>query len=139
MILVLGVITINFAKANAQVTGVQNVQSQNFSGEVIKIENRTLSVKTSDETKQITVPNSIQIKRNALNATFENIKVNDLVSVSQTTDGEVLSISVTPSTVKNTAKIAVPIAILAIFLILAIIYFLRKRNSAFIKTSIEKI
>jgi hypothetical protein len=125
--------------ARAENVDVQNVDTQTFSGEVIKIDNRNLTVKTDNETKEITVPQNIQIKRNSVDSNFESIKVNDKISFTQSQNGEVLSLSTTTGTVSDIGKYAIPAAIGLVLILGILALLMRNRGKGSIKTSIEKV
>jgi hypothetical protein len=119
---------------------VQNIQTQTFSGEVTKIDGRRLTVQTeNDGTKEVNIPDNVQIKKNTNDAKFEDIAVNDKVTVTQNNDGNVISLTVTPGNVDEVMKWGIPIGIGVIVLLLLLLMLLRRRKSGFIKTSVEKV
>lgn len=118
---------------------VTSVDKKEYSGEITKIENRTLTVNTSDGTKQINIPANIQIKKDGADSTFDSIKVNDKVTFAQSNSGELLSVSITSSEVSNVEKIALPVAIALILILGTIFYLIRKNRRGNIKTSTEQV
>lgn len=114
---------------------VQNITTSDASGEVIKIDGRKLTIKLSNETKEITVPENIQIKKNSLDSNFNEIKVNDKIAYSESSDGKILSLSTTSAEVSDFSKRALPVAVAVLLLAGIAFYVLRKKNDGHIKTT----
>ena len=120
-------------------TQVRNLTTEDFSGEVTKIDGRKLTIKLSNETKEITVPENVQIKKNSLDSNFGEIKVNDKIAFSQTSDGQIVSVSITSAGVSDFGKIALPL-LLGFLLVVGVIgLLLKKGNKGHIKTSTERV
>lgn len=118
---------------------VQDVSKQEFSGEVTKIDGRKLTINTSDGTKEITVPDNLQIKKNGFDSKFEEIKVNDKVSFAQNPNGELLSISATSAEASDFSKRVLPFVIGGLIILGLLFYLLSQRSKGHVKTTTENI
>lgn len=116
---------------------INDVQIETFSGEVQRRDGSVLTVRTDEGTKQVTVPAGVNISRNTQEATIDEIMPNDRVSITQTSDGQVLAVDATVGEVFDIGKWALPL--LGIGLLTAIILWmlLRRANRSHIKTTGE--
>jgi hypothetical protein len=121
---------------SSDVTSIDKVE---YSGEVTKIDGRTLTIDTSAGTKQVTVPDNLQVKKNGYDSKLEEIKVNDKVAFAQSSGGELLSLSATSAEVTDFSKRAIPFVIGGLVLLGLIFYLLAQRNKGHIKTTTEKV
>ncbi len=119
---------------------VNNVETSEISGTVIKVEDYYLTIKdNNDEIKQIEVPGNIRVTRDGQDSRREDIKIDDEVTILTTSDNDLIEVQVTSSTVKDISENLIPI-ILVTLLVLGLLYWLyRKSNKGQIITATENI
>jgi|GEM_PF-6063221 len=117
-------------------TAVENVQTMQIQGNVLVRNNNVITVKTNDETKQITIPSDIKVIRNTMGSKVEDIQPNDRVTVTQTSDGKVLSVDSTAGNVSDFGKWAVPVLIIALVGVMGVLTLIKKGHKSHIKTTI---
>lgn len=120
------------------VSDTKNIQTTQTSGEVLKIEGKTITINTSSGVKKITVPEGIKVTKNSGQATANEINPRDMVTVT-TNNGEVLSIDATSGQLIDTGKMLIPIVIGAILLLGLLYYLWRKSQRGHIKTDVKNI
>jgi hypothetical protein len=113
---------------------VENIQSQQIAGEVLKKENSTLFVQTENGVKQFKIPTDIVIKKNTMDGSFADIRPNDQVNITYTQQGQVLSVDATANEVFDFAKYAIPGGILALITLIVLYSAYKKNNAGHIKT-----
>lgn len=122
-----------FAQSNS--TGVQDVQRNEFKGEVLKIANDKLTVDSNGITKEFTVPNGIRISKNTLESKLSDIQPKDKVTVTYSGNNQVLAVDATSGEVFDYGKFALPAIIIGLLLIGLVIYLARRSQERHIKTT----
>lgn len=133
--------TIGTTSASAQTSSasVQNIQRQEFKGEVLKVEGGKLTVDDNGTTKEFTVPSGIRVTKNTLESSLGEIQANDKVTITYSGDNQVLAVDATAGEVSDIAKFAVPALLLALLLIGLIYYFVKKSKQGHIKTTTTNV
>ena len=73
-------------------TSVQEVQTNRLTGQIVKVEDSSLTVNTTEGVKEVTVPNNINISKNGNAVSKTELKPGDGVIITQSSNGEILSI-----------------------------------------------
>ncbi len=121
-------------------TGERKVETEEFTGDITKIDGHKLTVKSDSETKEYTVPDNIKITKNTSTSKFEDLHTGDKVKMIIDKDKhEVISIDTISGKIFEWAKLIIPLLILGIILTIGIVYYLNKRNKGQIKTTASKI
>ena len=122
------------------VAQTQTVTEQTFSGDVLKLDNNKLTVKSDAETKEFILGANYKVTRDGSASEANAIKPGDTIKVtSNGTTGEVLALDTTSPSAANATKIAVP-AIIGVVVLLGLLYYLfRKKGARQIKTSTTKL
>lgn len=113
---------------------IQDVKTAELTGEVLKIENNQLTVKTKEgETKQFSINEMMKVTRDGSDATAADIEPGDKATVQYSQDGEVLALSADSGMGMNILLWAIP----AVILLGLLAYFVMKsKNSGKIKTEV---
>jgi hypothetical protein len=120
----------------------KSVDTKEYSGEVLKLENGKITIKTENEgSKELSLSDSqgsIQIKKNNLNAKIQDIKVNDKVTFTQSSDGKLLSLTVVSGSL---SWLPLVLGVAAAFVVLGLIFVMlvKKKSIGHIKTSTEQL
>lgn len=113
---------------------IQEVTTDRLAGQIIKVENGTITVNTRDGVKQVNVPNNVSVTKNGNSVSTKELQAGDGVVVTRSTNGEVLSIDALSSTALDVSKWILPIGLGVIVLaILALLAWARMRKD-YIKT-----
>jgi hypothetical protein len=113
----------------------QQLETTQISGEVMKIENDTITIQSDNGMQQMQISNNINITRNGMGAQVQDLKPGDNITVTQTTAGVVLGVESTSQTVEDIMQMAIPIIIGLILLAIVATIAYKKSNKGFIKTS----
>lgn len=103
-------------------TTTQEVESSRIAGQIIRVEDNTLTVNTRDGVKQINVPENIKITKNGTTAPLSDLETGDGVVITRTDGGEVLSVDTLSGTALDISKWVLPVGLGV--LVLAILVFL---------------
>lgn len=116
-------------------TTVQDVQTTEIKGEVLKHDGQTLTVDTDSGTKQVPLSDTISVKKNTVEVGISEIKPGDSVTITQSQIGEVLSIDATAGEIFDWGKYLVPLLIVAVILAFLVWRLLKNANKPHIKTA----
>lgn len=115
---------------------VQNLQTSEIKGKVVKTSGNTISVEQDDKNlKDITIPDGAKITRDNKDATVQDIKTDDNVVATVDQNMQVVKIDITSSTVSKLSAFAIPGLIIGIILVGLIIYFINKSKQGHIVTA----
>ncbi len=117
----------------------KDIKTQDYSGDITKIEGRTLTINTEAGVKQVNVSSNVQIKKNSLDSNFEELKVNDRVTYKVSDAGEVLSLSAASAELFDFGKYTIPAAVLLVLALFFLYKFLKGRRKGAIRTSTERV
>jgi hypothetical protein len=117
---------------------VKDVETTKISGQVIRISNRTLTIQAQDGVKEVNIPQNIRITRNGISANFDGIKTGDLVEVTVSDKGQVLSIDAISREVVDWSRWIIPAVIIGLVLVLLALYLWERSRRGHIKTTSEK-
>lgn len=137
MILSILLLPISFqAQQSSQSLENKSIITEQYTGELIKKDNNTLSITKDKEVNEYKVANEIKIKRDGLNSTLDKLQAGDvvLVTINKNTK-ELLSVEVVSKGVlDNSIKIIG--GIVSLLLLLGIIFYLiKKSNKDIIRTT----
>ncbi len=121
-----------------QKSDVKDQETTKITGKVLKVDNNKLTV-DANGTKEYTVGDNISITRNTVKSSVKDIKPNDQVTITKSSEDEVLSIESTGSEVFDSAKFLIPGVILALILLGLGYYSWKKSKKGFIKTTTERV
>lgn len=114
---------------------VNEVETQETDGTLLKREGKSLFIETNDGTKQVTAPENINVTRNGSSVPLEEMEAGDEVEFKTDATGNLLEISSTSSTIMGLSRGTV-MALGGILLIGIVGYFLfRGSQKAHIKTA----
>jgi hypothetical protein len=111
------------------------IQTSSFSGVVEKINGDTVVVNTNGNFREVVVPGNVNVTKNGTGSSVNQIEPGDRITVTENSNGGVVSVDVVSGQLVDTVSVGLPI-IIGILLLLAIIYFWwRKSQEGHIKTS----
>ena len=120
----------------AQDSQVQDVSTQSIEGKIIKKEDNTLFIESSDGTvRQYSVPDGVSIQKNTQSSSVSDLSVNDRVTVKSSDSGAVMSIEATSGQIFDMSKIAIPLLVGSLALITVLMIAKSKVNRPRIKTA----
>lgn len=103
------------------------MDTEQFTGELTKKENNTLSINKDDSIYQYTVLNDIKVVRNGSSTSLDDLKTGDMVLVTQNkTTKELVSVDVVSKSALDNSIIIIS-SIAGLFLLLSFLSFLFKK------------
>jgi len=111
-----------------------SITTTDFTGRVIKIESNQITIQSGNDTRIFTIPNNISIKKNGTDVQFNDIQIDDQVTVTLDPNNLVLKLSITSGSFIDGTRIVLIGGVLVVA-ILAVLYFIfRNQNKGHIKT-----
>lgn len=130
--------THGLAQDNSQ---VEDVNTSQITGEVLKInqenEQTRLTIKSNNETKEITVPSGISVKKNTFETQIGEIKPGDIVTITTTQQDQVLGVSATSGGLADFGRWGIPTALLGALALIGLILYIQRSNKGRIKTTTD--
>lgn len=117
----------------------QALETREISGEVLQLQNQTLTIKTDDGVSQIPINDNITISRDARDAQVQDLEPGDNVTITQTITGQVLGVESTSQTSQDVMQTALPLIGLVLLIGALALYAYKKANKGFIKTNTTRL
>jgi hypothetical protein len=118
---------------------VENVSTTTIKGQITRKDANQLTIKTDEGVKQVTIPANISIYRNGNATNFDNLKVNDHVSITYDAGGQLVRTEATSeSVVVSSQRMLIGIGILAIALVVGYTLW-KKSKQPHIKTAVGAV
>ncbi|GEM_PF-4706948 len=120
----------SYAQQNS--SSVREVQTQTFSGRVIKLDNNTITITTDNGIKQLLVPQKIRVTRNNIGTALNDIRLNDQIEVTQSAAGDILAIDALPGNAIDWSRWSISFAILGFLIILGTVISKQKNQKKYL-------
>ena len=117
-----------------QAAAQQTINTNEYSGKVLKVEGDKLTIDTSEGAKEFTVPNNIRVERNSSDVSLDQLKAGDKVTV-RADGSDALSVSSTAGSLIDKLIKAAVVAAVALVVLFLIWRMIQRRNKGFIKTT----
>jgi hypothetical protein len=114
---------------------VETVQTKDFTGKIVKVENRTFFVKSGNDTREVTIPDNVSITRNGQTIEMREVQVDDDVKVTTDQSDAVLAFDVTSQAMKRAVPLAVIVGLLGLVAAVIGLMFWKKTHTAQIQTN----
>jgi hypothetical protein len=121
--------------ANMSPADVRTIQAQEITGEVMALDNDSLTVDTNQGPLEISIPGTVAVKRNAMQAALSDIQTGDDVTITLSEDGQALAIEATAGEVRDWSNRLIPLLTGALLVLGLMWWFMRKANKSHIKTT----
>lgn len=118
---------------------VTEVRTEEYTGRITRIENRSLILDTQSGSRSVNVPQNLRITKDNNSSNFESLAVNDEVTVKVDQSGQVLDLFATSASAADTSKLLVPGLVLLLLGLLAAYILARRANKGHIKTTTTQV
>jgi hypothetical protein len=119
----------------AQNNTPQTVETEQYTGQLTKKENNTLSITKDNTVNQYNVVSEIKIKRDGTSSSLDKLQAGDMLLVTQNKNTkELLSVDVVSKGILDNSMVAIAIIIGLLLLAGLLYYLMRKSDKSIIRT-----
>lgn len=130
---------IDILHAQTPTDSIRDISTNQITGQVLRVEENRLTLQTTEETKEVTVPEGVRVTKNSDSVNLSDIEPNDLVMVTQNNNGEVLAVDAVSGAVIDFGKWVIPGLVGGLILLLLIIWLIRRSGKQYFKTTVTKV
>ena len=112
-----------------------SVNVSSFTGDITKIDNHTVTIKSGDVVKEFTIPDNVVIKKNTIQSDINTLKQNDHITVStNSNNNDIVSVEAYDGNVIDSSKAIILPAVIILVLALVAYYLWEKSHINHIKS-----
>lgn len=113
----------------------QNINTTQITGEVVKVDQTSLTIQNSSGVKEYTIPGNVSITRDSFGSSLQDLRPHDRVTLTVDDNGDVISGSATSGPLMDVSKWIIPAGLFTLAVLSLLLYLTRRGQKEFIRTS----